>query len=114
MGARKSKDWWKDHYDNWCASKLSMGVYSNNNGISKSTFYGWIKRFRELDSTTEINGNSKLKWATLNPVTTENTSLKSSDPSSLKVVIGKASIEVTSDFDSNLLSSVIKVLVDNA
>lgn len=88
MGARKSKDWWKNHYDNWCASKLSIGVYSNNNGISKSTFYGWIKKFRELDPTTEINEDSKIKWATLNPSTTKNTSLKSSDLSSLKVVIG--------------------------
>lgn len=113
MRARQTREWWKKHYDNWLESKLSIGEYSNNNGMSKSTFYGWIKKFRKIDSG-DTTVNSKVQWATLTPNSSESISLKTKETSSLKITIGKASIEITSEFDSNLLSSVIKVLMDNA
>lgn len=110
---KKTKDWWRTHYDNWILSKLSIGEYSNNNGIKKSTFYGWIKKFRKEDSK-EKTKDSKVQWATLNRYETENINEDDTKVSPLKIVIGKASIEVNSNFEPELLNSVVKVLLKNA
>lgn len=110
---RKSRDWWRNHYDNWVSSKLSIGEYSNNNGIKKSTFYGWIKKFRKEDSK-ESNKDSKVQWATLKSFETEDINEAYTKLSPLKIVIGKASVEIDSNFDPELLNSVVKVLLKNA
>jgi hypothetical protein len=54
MRIQKSKEWWEKHYNNWRISGLSIGAYANDNKIKKSTFYGWINKFRDLDSRALI------------------------------------------------------------
>ena len=112
MKIMKSKEWWKEHYDNWLQSKLSIREYSNNNNIKKSTFYGWIRKLRK-EGSEEKNSSSMTQWASLKPVT-ENISGSPKEPSYLKIVIGKAIVEIESDFDSDLLSSVVRILKENA
>ena len=102
MGKQKPKDWWKQHYDNWISSELSIGKYCSNNNIKKSSFYRWIKIFR---ATPKSDDN--IKWATIAAIE----SRQPKEISYLKLNIGKANIQIPSNFDSNLLDSVVQVLV---
>ncbi|NLJ59005.1 MAG: hypothetical protein GX339_09200 [Tissierellia bacterium] len=113
---RKSREWWKAHYDNYLLSKLSIAKYSNKSNINKSTFYGWIKKFREgnvRENTIEETNSSEVQWASIEPII-EDVNKISKEYSALKIIIGKAIIEITSDFNPKLLDAVTKVLIKNA
>lgn len=113
MENRKSKEWWKDHYDSWLASDLSIAAYSNNNSISKSTFYFWIKKFRKMEDPNE-ESKTKLQWAELKPTSKEDLPHLNIENSSIKITIGKASLEIEKDINLNLLDKVVKILMENA
>lgn len=115
MRIKRSKEWWKDHYDNWSASDLSIGAYANENEneINKSTFYGWIKKFRECDFISD-DSTSTVQWATLNAPSSVNTTLVNKNISPINIIIGKATIKVKDNFNSEILNNVVKVLIQNA
>ena len=56
---QRSRKWWREHYDNYLLSKLSIAAYSSSNNIKKSTFYNWIKKFRTEDIEGEDTNNKK-------------------------------------------------------
>lgn len=120
---QRSRKWWREHYDNYLLSKLSIAAYSSSNNIKKSTFYNWIKKFRKEDIEGEDTNNkkeniiektksTKVKWAAIEPVAPSNETIN--ENSGLKITIGKAIIEIAKDINLELLDSAVKVLIKNA
>ena len=116
---QKSRDWWKEHYDNYLLSKLSIAAYSKNNNIKKSTFNSWIKKFRNeniegevFHSKKEKTKSTKIEWAFVEPAALTNEAVNKSD--GLKITIGKAVIEINKDINPLFLELAIRVLIENA
>jgi hypothetical protein len=55
MGKRKSEMWWKEKYDLFIESGLSTSEFSRLNNLKKSTFNGWIKKFKIKESNEVDN-----------------------------------------------------------
>jgi len=121
---QKSKEWWKEHYDKYLLSKLSIAAYSKNNNIKKSTFYSWIKKFRNENVEGEVSHSkkknsiektkeaAKVKWAAVESVALGNGIIN--ENRELKITIGKAVIEINKDTSPRLLDLAVKVLIENA
>jgi transposase-like protein len=108
---QRSRKWWREHYDNYLSSNLSIAAYSSNNNIKKSTFYSWIKKFRK-ENTIERTKPTKVQWATIEATVGNNETTNKSPR--LKITIGKAVIEIAKDLNPKLLDLAIKVLLENA
>lgn len=57
MGKRKSEMWWKEKYNLFVESELSMSEFSRLNNLKKSTFNGWIRKFKIKASNDIDNTN---------------------------------------------------------
>ena len=119
---QRSRKWWREHYDNYLLSKLSIAAYSSNNNIKKSTFYSWIKKFRseniEYESTCGKKENvigepksSKIEWAAIEAIATHEE--PAHENVTLKITIGKAKVEINKDINPQLFSMAVKVLMEN-
>ncbi len=120
---QKSRQWWKEHYDKYLLSGLSIAAYSKNNNVKKSTFYSWIKKFRneniegesicdKKDNTVEETESPKVKWAAVEAISShEELALENTY---LKITIGKAIIEINKGINPQLLDLAVKVLMENA
>ncbi len=83
-------------------SGKSKLAWCKENKISPSTFNGWYKKFKN-----EANSQNKsISWVTIQP---EQVAEKL-EASVINIKLGKAVIEINSEFNSNQLLKIVKVL----
>lgn len=56
---QKSRKWWREHYDIYLLNGLSIAAYCKNNNVKKSTFYSWIKKFRNENTEAAASCDRK-------------------------------------------------------
>jgi hypothetical protein len=98
----EAKDQWKTRVDEFKASGLSQTAWCKTKNINLRTFSYWITKFKN-------NTQQKVKqpnWIALKSNEIE----KKTESSPLTVKIGKAVLEIDTEFDPKLLSDVLKVL----
>lgn len=102
MAKQISREEWKERIAACKSSGLSQRMWCENNQISISAFQYWICKFNK----EAAQNDSSSKWIKVNTAEPE----KSSESSPVTVVIGKASVKLSSDFDRKLFSDVVQIL----
>jgi len=50
MGKIKGEKWWKEKSDSFIKSGKSISQFSRLNDLKKSTFNGWVQKFKVVDN----------------------------------------------------------------
>jgi hypothetical protein len=102
MTKEEAKNQWKASVDEFKASGLSQTAWCKTKNINLRTFSYWITKFKN-------NTQQKVKqpnWIALK----SNEMVKKTKSSPLTVKIGKAVLEIDTEFDPKHLSNILKVL----
>ena len=91
---------WAEHVHNWRESRLTKIDYCRNNGLSRHAFYYWIKKFQKQDQP-----DNKIVPIDLKLVET------SANSCSIRLIIKhRFYLDISRDFDSGVLSRLIRTL----
>lgn len=107
MSKTEKRILWEKRVSAYKASGLTQMKWCEENDISIHQLGYWLKKFRS-ENLTETTSH---KWLPIKVDHDE--SVPSSSNPSIVVSVGKAKIEVTSDFDPSLLANVVKALSNN-
>jgi len=98
---------WIDRIDDYRSSGLTAVKWAEDRGVSVHKLRYYIHKFNK-EKKQSLNQESKeIKWATIVPAETM-VNNKPNNP--LKVIIGKATIEVASGYDEDTFQSVVRIL----
>lgn len=106
MNKRKTKTEWKELVTAYKSSGQTAKLWCQANNLSLDALKYWIRMFNKENATQKVFTASK-KWVEANPLDVEHIA----ENKFLEITIGKACIRLTSDFDSQLFSDVVKTLV---
>lgn len=111
MSRKADPEYWNQILSKQNASGLTQAHWCDQNHININTFRYWKSRLSK--SSQNHSKLSQTQWAL---VTSSKEIQKSNDieSSTLRIHVGKATIEVSQAFDSQSLSDVIKVLMEHA
>lgn len=98
---------WKDRFDAWKASDLSVAEWCREQGVKDHQMYYWIRKF-ERDSLTSEPETSETQWLTVK-VEDEPTSI-TTKLAPVFIHFGSISVEVRPGANMALLSDVVRVL----
>jgi len=98
---------WIERIEDYRSSGLTAAKWADNKGIAIHKLRYYINKFNNENKQEPNQEDKELQWAS---IVTEATivEFKSTDP--LRVIIGKATIEVTPEFDKDTFESVIRIL----
>ena len=98
---------WTGRINDYRSSGLTATKWSEDRGIAIHKLRYYINKFNK-EKKQNLNQTSKeIQWASVVPKET-NAENKSSNP--LKVIIGKATIEIAPGFDKDTFQSVVRIL----
>lgn len=117
-GRRRSRDQWRELCRQWELSDLSQVEFCRRNGLVRSTFRLWLRRFSELESTGLPEADSTTPEATAEvglpeflpvKIAASNRRKETNSPTpSVDIVLKYGRIvRVHSGFDSELLKQII-------
>lgn len=98
---------WTERIEDYRSSGLTAAKWADNKGIAIHKLRYYINKFNNEKKQESNQENKVLQWASIVPVAPI-VEFKSNDP--LRVIIGKATIEVTPEFDKDTFESVIRIL----
>lgn len=92
---------WADRIEEYRSSDLTATKWCESKGYKISRLRYWIHKFNKEKANSESTSN----WAAV-----EVSSPVVYDVNPIKVTIGKASIEISSGFDSSAFEEVVRIL----
>lgn len=102
MSKQETRNEWVAIIAKFEASGQSQAAWCREKKLNNRTFNYWFRKFKNTNPKTSVSSN----WIKINTDEIEENPKKSS----LTVKIGKAAIEMNSDFDPTLLFNIVKVL----
>ena len=106
MESKSSKEtieYWRRHVAAYKTGGLTREAYSNSNGIRAYQLDYWRKKISRMDKMPEMISPNQWVPVKINDEPTEN-------DSHIDLWIGPVRIEVRKDFDSKLLTELIRTL----
>lgn len=97
---------WIDKIDSYRSSGLAAAKWAENHGISVHRLRYYINKFNKEKKQTLTQESKMIKWASI----VQETPKVERPANPLRIVIGKANIEIDSPFDEDILESIVKVL----
>jgi len=98
---------WIDRIDDYRSSGLTAVKWAEDRGISVHKIRYYIHKFNKEKKQSSNQKSKEIKWASIVPAETM-VNNKPNNP--LKVIIGKATIEVASGYDEDTFQSVVRIL----
>lgn len=97
---------WLKHIKGYRASKLTAIAWSEQNNVKVHMLRKWITRFNKEN---EISFKSK-EWLPIEISNDVKETVKEISSSGIKINIGAASIEISSEFNTQTLKTVLEIL----
>lgn len=98
---------WIDRIDDYRSSGLTAVKWAEDRGVSVHKLRYYIHKFNKEKKQNSNQKPKEIKWTSIVPAETM-VNNKANNP--LKVIIGKATIEVVSGFDEDTFQSVVRIL----
>lgn len=95
---------WTDRIEDYRSSGLTAAKWAEDKGVAVHKLRYYINKFNNEMKSQESN---ELQWTTVVPIDSVQKN-KSDNP--LKIIVGKATVEVVSGFDKDTFESVIRIL----
>ncbi len=105
MNQAKRKKW-EQHVADYERSGQSQNAWCRDNNIKVNRLRYWIKKFENEKVAVKRNIDTPTNWVKVDT----SLSNQGAHNNSLVIIIGEASIKVTSDFDADFLKRVIGTL----
>jgi hypothetical protein len=104
---QEDRKMWEDRIKNYKSSSKIAATWCEENNVSIYSLRHYICKFNKEDKLKSTEKNTKPKWKELEIQPTQE---NKNTNTSLKVTIGKATIEIGSNFDQVAFEAVVKVL----
>jgi len=103
MSRKSNRQLWEERIASYRSSGQSAALWCKSNQVNLNTLKSWISKLNK----EAIFAKESVQWVSLQPA-----EMLSADPKgSLTVNIGKATIAVSSGFDSKLFTEVVQALL---
>lgn len=98
---------WTDRINDYRSSGLTAVQWAENRGIGVYKLRYYIHKFNKEKKQESKQESNTVQWAALAPKTSK---VHNPVDNHLKVTIGKATIEVTPEFDEATFQSIVRIL----
>lgn len=98
---------WTERIEDYRSSGLTAAKWADNKGIAVHKLRYYINKFNKEKKQNSNKEPKELKWASVVPIAPLAED-KANNP--LRIIIGKATIEVVPGFDKDVFESVIRIL----
>ncbi|MUV38120.1 hypothetical protein JNUCC1_01944 [Lentibacillus sp. JNUCC-1] len=95
---------WKQRYDAWQESELSVAEWCRTHDVKKHQMYYWVRQF-ENDEDPQVNELGPTQWLTV-----QMDSDQVSRPAPIYIHFDAISVEVRPGADTDLLTDVVHIL----
>lgn len=103
----KNRKLWSERIEDYKTSGLSAVKWAEDKGVSIHKLRYYIHKFNK-EKKEGLNQDSKdIQWTSV-AIEKEDSENKSNNP--LKIIIGKATVEVADGFDEDTFKTVVKIL----
>lgn len=98
---------WTDRINDYRDSGLTATRWAEDRAVAVHKLRYYINKFNK-EKKLELNQEcKKIAWASVIP---KKSIIESKSNNPLKIIIGKATIEVDSEFDQDLFESIVRIL----